>query len=124
MSSIDSIFNHSKSICKGLEYTLARLPIVASNYAPYSDAFRHKESALLCKNDEEWYESITQLLENSDMREEMIRNARKMAAEKFNLRKNAKKLGDVIYDLGSEFLTARSERKSHSETGQEVAQTV
>jgi len=120
----DTEFNHSKSTCKGLEYTVARLPIVASGFPPYSDVYEHNKNAMLCHNDEEWYQAIITLLENDEMREEMIRNARKTAAEKFHLRKNAQKLGDVISRLGSELLIARNEQKDRSEAGREVIQAV
>jgi glycosyltransferase involved in cell wall biosynthesis len=120
----NTVFNHSKSVCKGLEFTVARLPIVTSNYAPYSDVYENGVSAMLCSNDEDWYKSITTLLENAEMREEMIRNARRMAAKKFNLRRNAEKLGDVISRLGSDLLTARNEQKNRSEASPVVVQAV
>lgn len=120
----DTVFNHSKSICKGLEYTVAQLPIVASGYAPYTDVYENNKNAILCQTDEEWYKAIITLLENNEMREEMIKNARKMAAEKFHLRKNAKKLGDVISSLGSDLLTARNEQRSRSEANRVTAQVV
>ena len=107
----NTVFNHSKSTCKGLEYTLARIPIITSNYPPYSDTYENNEDALLCGDEEEWYDAITTLMENEEMREELIKKARKKAAEKFNLRKNAYKLGQQISEIGSEIVTNRSQQK-------------
>lgn len=120
----NTIFNHSKSICKGLEYTVARLPIVASGCPPYTDVYENNKSAMLCKNEKEWYEAINILLENEEMREEMIRNARKTAVENFHLRKNAQMLGDVISRLGSDLLSARTEQKNHFESNHAKSQVV
>jgi len=120
----DVTFNHSKSICKGLEYTLARIPIVASGCPPYSDVFEHGKDALLCSTEEEWYESINLLLENKEMREEMIKNARKKAVEKFHLRKNAEHLGNEISQLGSSLVSDRIERRSQIRTDPQAEQLV
>ncbi|MBT3578170.1 hypothetical protein HN499_05175, partial [archaeon] len=78
---------------------------------PYSDTYENNEDALLCGDEEEWYDAITTLMENEEMREELIKKARKKAAEKFNLRKNAYKLGQQISEIGSEIVTNRSQQK-------------
>ena len=117
----NTVFNHSKSICKGLEYTLARLPIVASGHPPYSDVFEHGKDALLCSNDEEWYNSIKSLLENSKMREQLVTEARKKAVEKFHLRKNAEALGNEISRLANSLINSRISKRNQS---QEEALTV
>jgi len=110
----DTVFNHSKSVCKGLEYTLARLPIVASGHPPYSDVFEHGKDSLLCSTDDEWYEAINSLLESKEMREELVKNARKKAVEKFHLRKNADYLGNEISQLGSSLINDRIERRNQN----------
>jgi len=120
----NTIFNHSKSVCKGLEYTLAKIPIIASDCPPYSDVFENKKDALLCSTDEEWYESINLLLENKEMRDEMIRNARKKAVEKFHLRKNAEHLGNEIAQLGSSLINDRIERRNRNQVEVQVVQPV
>jgi len=122
----NTIFNHSKSVCKGLEYTLARLPIIASGCPPYSDVFEQGKDALLCNTDEEWYESINSLLENEEMRDEMIRNARLKAVEKFHLRKNAEHLGNEISQLGSSLVNDRISQRNQTQNQVEplVAQPV
>jgi len=120
----DTVFNHSKSICKGLEYTLARIPIVASGCPPYSDVFEHGKDALLCSTEEDWYESINSLLENKEMREEMVKNARKKAVERFHLRKNADYLCDEISQLGSSLVNDRIERRSQSRIDPQAEQLV
>jgi len=108
----NSIFNESKSTCKGLEYTLARMPIIASNYPPYSDTYENNKDALLCSDEEDWYKAINTLLEDKEMREELIKNARKKAAEKFNLRKNAFQLGKKISEIGLDLITNRNQQKT------------
>jgi len=120
----DTTFNHSKSICKGLEYTLARIPIVASGCPPYSDVFEHGKDACLCSTEEEWYESINSLLESEEMREEMVKNARKKAVEKFHLRKNADYLGNEISQLGSSLVSDRIEQRSQTRIDPQAEQLV
>ena len=118
----DTAFNHSKSVCKGLEYILARVPIVASACPPYADVFENGKDAILCSNDDEWYQAISTLLENKEMRSEMIREARKKAVEKFHLRKNAEELGNAISQLGSSLVNDRIERKNQTQESPQVAQ--
>jgi len=120
----DTIFNHSKSTCKGLEYTLARLPIIASSYPPYSDVYENKVDALLCNNEEEWYQSIKLLLENKKMRDELVNKARKKAADKFNLRLNASEFGKSIATLGKNVIASRSLQKIDHSNNLEVAQNL
>jgi len=120
----NSIFNYSKSTCKGLEYTLAGIPIIASDYPPYSDVYENEKDALLCRNEEDWYEKINILLENKKMRDELIKNARKKAVEKFNLRKNATRLGEEIIKISSDVLSNRNSQKMSSLDNPEVAQNL
>jgi glycosyltransferase involved in cell wall biosynthesis len=120
----NTVFNHGKSTCKGLEYTLARIPFVASNYPPYSDTYENNEDALLCSDEDEWYDAITTLLENREMREELIKKARKKAAEKFNLRRNAYKLGQQISEIGLDVVTNRNLQKTGLLNNPEAAQNL
>jgi len=108
----NSVFNHSKSVCKGLEYTLARIPIIASGFPPYSDIYEHGADAMLCQTEEDWYNSINQLLENDAMREELIKEARKKAAAKFNLRTNAAKLAEDLKMVGEDIVANRIAQKN------------
>ena len=119
----NTVFNHSKSVCKGLEFTTARLPIVTSAYPPYSDVYEHNKSAMLCSTDEEWYEAINTLLDNDKMREDMVRNARQMAVEKFHLRKNAAELGKALSHLGSDVIATRNAQRNQNSEAPEIAPT-
>jgi len=117
----DSVFNHSKSVCKGLEYTLAQLPIVASAYPPYSDEYEHRKDAMLCSSEDDWYDALNELLENDTMRDELIKQARRKAAKKFNLRSNATQLGEDIKRVGADVVATRNAQKSPQKEAQESA---
>lgn len=80
---IDSPFNECKSSIKFFEYSMYKIPVVASRVYPYSKdiwgvpVIEHEETGLLCDTYEDWVTNLSKLIENKDLREKLGQNAYK-----------------------------------------------
>lgn len=73
-------FNKSKSDVKVLEYAALGIPVVATDYGPYSESVQHGVTGFLVRRPHEWTRYLRDLVNDPAMREEMGRNARRWAA--------------------------------------------
>lgn len=73
-------FNKSKSNLKVLEYAALGIPVVASDFGPYSDSVQHGTTGFLVKRPFEWSRYLRDLVNDEAMRAEMGANARRWAA--------------------------------------------
>ena len=71
----DNLFNRCKSVIKYLEYSTLGAPCVASNIEPYTDVIVNAQNGLLASNLEEWKRHLINLIEDADMRFEIVTNA-------------------------------------------------
>lgn len=74
------VFNKSKSDLKVLEYSALGIPVVATDYGPYSDSVQHGSTGFLVKRPHEWGRYLRDLVNDESMRKEMGDNARRWAA--------------------------------------------
>ncbi|UQX87943.1 glycosyltransferase family 4 protein [Jatrophihabitans telluris] len=73
-------FNRSKSDLKFLEYSSLGIPVVASDFGPYSESIIHGVTGLKVKHPHEWARHLRALSNDSAMRDELGRNAKSWAA--------------------------------------------
>jgi hypothetical protein len=73
-------FNKSKSDLKVLEYAALGIPVVATDFGPYSDSVQHGVTGFLVKQPHEWARYLRDLVNDEQMRTEMGNNARRWAA--------------------------------------------
>jgi glycosyltransferase involved in cell wall biosynthesis len=73
-------FNRSKSDIKVLEYAALGIPVVATDYGPYSDSVQHGVTGFLVKRPHEWERYLRELVNDEAMRLEMGANAKRWAA--------------------------------------------
>ena len=73
-------FNRSKSDLKVLEYAALGIPVVATDYGPYSDSVQHGVTGFLVKRPHEWARYLRDLVNDDALRQEMGDNARRWAA--------------------------------------------
>jgi glycosyltransferase involved in cell wall biosynthesis len=73
-------FNKSKSDLKVLEYAALGIPVVATDFGPYSDSVQHGVTGFLVKRPHEWARYLRDLVNDEQMRTEMGDNARRWAA--------------------------------------------
>lgn len=84
----DIPFNHAKSTIKGLEYTAAGIPFIAS-YSPEYEFFAKNGVGLVAHNEDEWLEHLTSMLDPKFRKEEIDRNY-EIVRENHSMRARAK----------------------------------
>lgn len=72
-------FNECKSYLKGLEYAACGVPAVATPTQQYREFIRDGETGLLASTPGEWLAALELLVNDSELRREMGRNARAVA---------------------------------------------
>ncbi len=83
---VDTAFTRSKSPIKFFEYSMCKIPIIASRVYPYyipsfgREVITHEETGLLCKPSE-WFDAIESLILDKGKREELAESAHKHVAE-------------------------------------------
>ncbi len=65
---IPSVFNEAKSAIKWLEAALVETPTVASPTGPFKEVIIHGENGFLAENSDQWYEHISALLGDANLR--------------------------------------------------------
>jgi len=93
----DNRFTRGKCGFKILQYAAAGLPIIASPVGVNTQYLKHEALGFLATNEGQWIESISKLIENTDLRTNMGLAARKMAAD-FDISVIGKQLRDLIAD--------------------------
>lgn len=78
---LPSVFTRSKSHIKALEYAALGIPVLASDVEPYRDFVIDGVTGWLVRYDHEWAKRLRELINDHAMREEMGRNAKKLAAD-------------------------------------------
>jgi glycosyltransferase involved in cell wall biosynthesis len=81
-------FNKSKSNLKFLEYTVYNAVTIASDFGPYRDTIEDGVTGLLVSDNRDWYDKVMMLLEDEDMYNNILANAKKLVEEKFDIKKN------------------------------------
>jgi glycosyltransferase involved in cell wall biosynthesis len=81
-------FNEAKSNLKYLEYSMFKVPTVASPVFPYVTTITHGENGILVKKNRyhEWLRQLTGLVEDRAERERLGANAYATVQEKFHLK--------------------------------------
>ncbi len=77
-----------KSGLKALQYMALGLPVVASNLGCNERVIENKVSGLLVNEMEDWYKSISNLIEDNKLRELLGRNARLKVEKYFSIEAN------------------------------------
>lgn len=83
----DLKFNQSKSPLKGLEYSAAGIPVIASNVGAYQDFIDDGVNGLIVKKPRHWGKYLKELMNDEAMRWYLGNNA-KLHAEEMDIRKN------------------------------------
>lgn len=71
----DDQFNKSKSYLKFIEYTALGLPAIVSNVESYKGTCNKDNSLLVENTSEEWYNALSKLIEDPDLRTKLYKNA-------------------------------------------------
>lgn len=92
-----SIFNEAKSENKWVEAALCKVPTIASNLGAFKQCIKDEETGILCENTiEEWYEKLTDLINDSQKRERIGNTAQRLCLKKNVTTYTGKGLADYI----------------------------
>jgi len=92
---VDDDFNRSKSNLKFLEYAALDMAIVCSDAPSYQGVAQHQKNCLVARNNtEDWLRSLSELIENTTLRQRLVAHARDLLKEKHILNKH--KISDVL----------------------------
>ena len=74
---VDHPFNHSKSPCKFYEYTMCGIPVLArgNSNMPYGRTIQDGKTGLLFKTKKQFIEKLEILINNINLRKELVGNA-------------------------------------------------
>lgn len=79
----DNTFNKSKSPIKFFEYTALGIPAIYSDIEPYSWVVTEGKNGFLAKSENEWVEKINILLDNQELRKQMVADAKSVITENY-----------------------------------------
>ncbi len=95
--------NFTKGKCgfKILQYCAASLPVVASPVGVNSQLVHHGVNGFLAENSSQWFDNLSELIDNPDLRCKMGQEARKLAKD-YNVSILAKKFVNTILNTLSD----------------------
>jgi hypothetical protein len=87
-------------LIKFFDYSSVGIPSLCSNDPPYSDYVTHGETGLLVENHEKaWYEAISKVVEDANLRQSLVSRARTYALETYQMDKAGDAWNEVIKGL-------------------------
>lgn len=97
----DNRFNEAKSNLKYLEYSIFKVPTVASPVYPYTHTITDGEDGILVKKNrhQEWLRQLTRLVEDRAERDRLAHHAYAMVRDRFHLKTNVRRWLDVYGGL-------------------------
>ena len=93
---LNNLFTESKSELKYFEPALLELPTVASDIAPFRVGITHGVTGFLCKNDQDWYQSLERLVLDADLRARIGKAARADVLERYTTRVRSANLKIIL----------------------------
>lgn len=99
----DNRFNKAKSNLKYLEYSMFKVPTVASPVFPYVTTITNGRDGMVVKKNrhQDWLKQLTRLVEDRTERERIATNACATIRQRFDLKTNARQWLDVYTHLAS-----------------------
>lgn len=102
---ISSPFNECKSSIKYFEYSMYKIPVVASRVYPYSkDVFgvsviEDGETGCLCDTTQDWIDKLSLLIENESLRKRLGENAYKHVVENWQYKDQKENIINVVKQI-------------------------
>lgn len=69
------VFNEAKSENKWVEAALVKVPTVASDVGAFAQMIDHGKTGMLCGNEEQWFETLSEMIEQEDARKQLGQRA-------------------------------------------------
>nr|AKH48003.1 glycosyl transferase [uncultured marine virus] len=102
---VDEEFTRGKSHIKWLEFSLKKIPCVASRVYPYCEpiqgveTIKDGETGFLASTPEEWEEKLSKLIESNDLRRSMAKKARDFVMANWRYKHHAVKWESALKKL-------------------------
>ncbi len=110
---VDSVFNNAKNNNKFFESAILGIPILASPIDDYENVIRHGETGMICKTEDEWFQNLSKLIEDKNMRKQMGKNAREQVLSIYHPNNYRKKFVDfIIQEPAYSLISKESEFKT------------
>ncbi len=94
----DTPINNSKSELKYLEYTALNVPCIFSNLGPYKENIQDGITGLLAENNtKDWEEKIIKLIEDVNLRKNILTNAKRDVRENYLLNTSVVLWENILY---------------------------
>ncbi len=100
---VDTLFNRCKSSIKYLEYSSLGAPGVYSRMIPYESVVENGVNGFLASSQTEWEQSLSKLIEDPTLRNEIAINAQKKIRKNWLLSPNASKLKKIYEEAVSDY---------------------
>ena len=82
---------------KGLVYMSMEIPAVLSAVGFNNEIIEHEKNGFLCETDDEWFETLSKLIEDKALRKEIGAKGRVTILEKYSVEVNKTKFYDLIF---------------------------
>lgn len=92
----DDEWAQGKCGLKGLSYMACGIPTIMSPVGVNKQIISHENNGFLAGTEEEWFNCLCQLIENSELRKQMGNEGRKTVFDKFSVEANKNKYLDVL----------------------------
>lgn len=96
---VDNDFNRGKSNIKWLESSMASCAVIASDVYPYERSITHGKTGLICGSKNQWKNALRKLIESRELRDELVKNAKKEIKENYDIEKEAEKYNKLFHCL-------------------------
>jgi len=111
---IDDDFNRGKSHIKWMEYSMAKLPVIASKVYPYfmpingENIIVHGETGMLASTEEEWEQALETLITDKDKRITIGENAYKYVSENLQWKTHAETYKNIVSSIFDAYYKKKS----------------
>lgn len=83
---VDTNFNKCKSELKYIEFSALGIPVVASNINVYNETIEDGVTGYLAGDEDEWVDKLSKLIEDPNLRNAMVNNAREDLFKNYSLK--------------------------------------
>ena len=92
-------WSQGKSGGKGRTYMAAGVVPVVTGIGYNLQLIENGETGFFCNDDQQWFDTLSRIIENIDLREDVSNKARDYVMEHFDVEKQAQKMAEILKDL-------------------------
>jgi len=120
----DSLFNRCKSPIKYMEYAAMGMPCVYSNTSPYKEVIKDGINGYLADTAQDWVEKLSRLIDNRDLRNDILMNARVDIRSNWMLQDHAYLWQDCYNQIVDQGVQEYSENRAESLAIDQIAEQI